>query len=224
MKKRGLLLLICFFLLSGCGKNVIIDWVDFIKINDISYESHFSSLARELTEDDLDDKYSEIRFKVSDNVRSTKYKIKNGDAAFLDKGTVIYTVKGYDPSFRLAAKRNGKIILYQSYNNPNAKNGSDYLDIGGKVRYIGINSDYDGTTELAKIEDPNVVQQLVNILLTSPIVEPAKINYEGSRYMLVFYLNDGTTVEQMYWLDMNSVRDIIFSEEFQTIIQSALAK
>jgi hypothetical protein len=40
------------------------------------------------------------------------YRPKDGDAAFLDKGTPIYQVKGYPPSEKLAARFQGKLIAY----------------------------------------------------------------------------------------------------------------
>lgn len=226
MKRSGYLFLLVMIVLSGCSifdpAQTVIDWVDFIKIDGITYESIYSGLGRELTEDDLDREYSRIKFNVSKNVFKTGYKIKDGDAAYLDKDTVIYSLKGYDPTFRLAAKRENRLILFEAYQNPEAKTGADYLDIKDKVESIGINSDQDGVTELARIKNAKAVERLVDILLSSKI-ETSSIHREGERCLLVFYLNDGTTVERMFWYDINLLQsDIRVTDEFAAMIKTAM--
>ena len=52
---------------------------------------------------------------------------KDGDAAFLDIGTRVYTVKGYLPTFRLAAYLDGVLQLYEADTNPCARTGADLL-------------------------------------------------------------------------------------------------
>ena len=53
-----------------------------------------------LTEDDLDKEYFTVKRKLSGVVNNPGYISKSGDAAYLDVGTQIYTIKGYDPDFR----------------------------------------------------------------------------------------------------------------------------
>jgi hypothetical protein len=40
------------------------------------------------------------------------YRLKDGDAAFLEPGTAIYQVKGRPPAEALAARFNGHVLLY----------------------------------------------------------------------------------------------------------------
>jgi hypothetical protein len=42
-------------------------------------------------------------------------------AAYLDPGTPLYAVDGYRPSFRLAARREGRLVLYEAAENPSAR-------------------------------------------------------------------------------------------------------
>jgi hypothetical protein len=51
---------------------------------------------------------------VSGNVCDRGFRLKDGDAAFLDAGTPIYEVKGQPPSEQLAARFNGQIVVYRA--------------------------------------------------------------------------------------------------------------
>jgi hypothetical protein len=69
----------------------MIDWVDFIKLNGHSYQGIYTGT---LSDPSLVGKeIGTVKFRVSDNVTNPNYKIKDGDAAFLEKGTKIYDVK-----------------------------------------------------------------------------------------------------------------------------------
>ena len=66
------------------------------------------------------------------------------------------------------------------------------LDLAGKVRYIGVNSDFDGTTELAAIKQRKQVTTLVRAVLKAP-VPPSQVS-EGESCILAFHLVDRTAV------------------------------
>ncbi|PWW28383.1 hypothetical protein DFO73_106199 [Cytobacillus oceanisediminis] len=54
-----------------------------------------------------------MKFRVTDNVTNPNYKIKNGDAAFHEKGTEIYAIKGQP--VLIAVKTPDKINGYSVY-------------------------------------------------------------------------------------------------------------
>lgn len=94
---------------APCTKQI--DWVDFIQVGGTHYVAGPGSLTT-LQESDLGPVYARVKFKVSGNVCDENYKLKDGDAAFLEPGAAIYEVRGYPPNERLAARRNGQILLY----------------------------------------------------------------------------------------------------------------
>ena len=195
-----------------------IDWVDFIKLNDISYYGDYRSDS--IDENDLS-LYDKIRHNVN-NVRNPAYKIKNGDAAFLEAGTPVYSVAGYAPTFRLVARKNQELFIYEVGSNPKAKIGSDLLDIGGKVDYISINSAIDGKSELASIREQTQVDYLVRMILEAPVDQDSS-KTGSEQYFLEFHLKDGTVTKQSYFLDTGVLhRGIQLPEEFGAAIQSAL--
>lgn len=114
MKKIPLILISLVFVLIGCNNNVEhteIDWVDFVKLNGETYEGIYDGI---LSDPSLVGKETgKVKFTIADNVHSTNYKIKNGDAAFLDKGTKIFEVKG-NKDF-IVVKDDKKVNGYKIY-------------------------------------------------------------------------------------------------------------
>lgn len=108
-------------LLAGCqlpgaarGCNVQIDWVNFIQVGSTQYVAGLGSAPVVLQQSDLGPVYAHAKFKVSGNVCDPNYKLKDGDAAFLEAGTPIYTVNRHSPSEELAARFNGSIVIYRA--------------------------------------------------------------------------------------------------------------
>ena len=93
--------------------NVMVEWVNFIQVGSTQYVAGPGSPSV-LQESDLGPVYAHVKFKVSGNVCDPGYRIKDGDAAFLDPGTPIYQVNGHTASEQLAARFNGSIVLYKA--------------------------------------------------------------------------------------------------------------
>jgi hypothetical protein len=91
--------------------NTMIDWVNFVQVGSTQYVAGPESSVV-LQESDLGPVYAKVKFKVSGNVCDPNYKLKDGDAAFLDPGTEIYQVNGHAPTQELAARFNGQIVAY----------------------------------------------------------------------------------------------------------------
>ncbi len=142
----------------------IIDWVNFVKFNDIMYVDG-GNPGRTLAEADLGPEFAKVRQKLAGTVGDPTYRSQNGDAAFLEAGTPVFAIKGFAPSTMLAAHLQDHLVLYQVDTNPKAKHGSDLLDLADKVSFIGINSIQDGTTEEGTIKDPARVTRLVTLIL-----------------------------------------------------------
>ncbi len=90
-----------------------IDWVNFIQVGSTQYVAGPQSPTI-LQESDLGPVYAHVKFKVSGNVCDPNYRLKDGDAAFLDVGTPIYQVNGHLSSDQLAAKFNGSLVVYRA--------------------------------------------------------------------------------------------------------------
>ena len=107
-------------LIAGCQLpgststcNAQIDWVNFIQVGSMEYVAGPQSPTI-LKENDLGPVYAHVKFKVSGNVCDANYRLKDGDAAFLDAGTPIYRVTGQPSSDQLAAMLNGSVVVYRA--------------------------------------------------------------------------------------------------------------
>lgn len=89
-----------------------IDWVNFIQVGSTQYVAGPQMSPNALQESDLGPVYAHSKFKLSGTVCDPGYKIKDGDAAFLDPGTPIYQVNGHPAGQELAARFNGAIVPY----------------------------------------------------------------------------------------------------------------
>lgn len=193
---------------------VDIDWVDFIKFNDITYVRKVVPLDV-FAKEDLK-YYDKTKFKLADNVNNLDYRSKNGDAAFLKEGTLIYSIKGYSPDFRLLAEGIG---IYEADTNPHAQKGADLLDIGGKAEYISINNPIDGKTELASIREASLVSSLVEMVLEAPVDQTVRSS--GNQVFIGFHLRDSTSVNRSFWTDTGELhRGIMLPDEFSRTIKS----
>lgn len=208
MKRLTLLALLCAALAAGCSwapwnrPRVQIDWIDFIKWKGILYESVPAPQGRPITEADVGQEHGQVKFQVAGNVDDPGYKNRDGDAAFLAPGTKIYQMKGYSPTFRLLAMRDGKWFLYEAYNNPQAKTGADYLDLAGKLDYIVVRSMVDHSP-VAEIRDRALVDEVAAAVAGAPLA--ARDDQSGTasenRYGLSFVLADGTSITRTFWPD-----------------------
>lgn len=90
-----------------------IDWVNFVEVGSTQYVAGLGASPDALQESDLGPVYAHVKFKVSGNVCDPNYRVKDGDAAFLEPGTPIYQVAGRPPSEELAARFNGSFVVYR---------------------------------------------------------------------------------------------------------------
>lgn len=206
---------------TGAGVTMI-DWVNFVRYKGTLYLTPVRKMGRSITARDLGPQVARVHSKLEGNVQDPAYKPKDGDAAFLAPGTPIYSVKGYRPGFRLAARWNGQVTLYEADTSTTARTGNDLLDISGKVRVISVHGVQDTTKELGRITSPQRVAGLVALVLKAP-VDQTRLNLGGGSYLLAFHLTDGTIVIRGYYPGSGELsRGIWLPTLFRTAVQQAV--
>jgi hypothetical protein len=223
MKSIKLYITFCLLLLTACSApfveeecppNVIIDYIDAIKLKGINYVKLYE---QDISNIQKGEKVGEITYTLSGNACSN-YKMKDGDATFLQVGTPIYKVDGYKQSFRLMTG-NG---LYQATGNPNAETVKDFYDIEDKVLRISIESNEDGSHIKDFAEE--YVQAFMNEFFSLNYVDPKTFYdqslFEGERIFLRIHLQDGTSISFVYW-EKNNVFSFgaIGNDKLKTIIK-----
>jgi hypothetical protein len=197
------------------------DYIDFVRVGGITYHAGIRPAAgRALRDSDLGAQVAVVRCKLADHIIEGPGTRLDGDAAYLDTGTPVYAVKGYRPTFRLAARRDGKLVLFEAADNPRARTWADLLDLGGKVSWIGVN---DGNNrQVAAIKDRKQVARLVDLLLGSPAGKPTACA-DGGNVFLAFHLDDATATVLSYNLHFRRLdcRDPL-PKPFSAAIRAAL--
>ena len=103
----------CQFPGSPSSCNMQIDWVNFIQVGSTQYVAGMQGPAV-LQESELGPVYAQVQFKVAGNVCDSNYRLKDGDAAFLEVGSPVYQVNGQPPGAELAARFNGQFLVYKA--------------------------------------------------------------------------------------------------------------
>ena len=95
-----LVVIVCFWKPLGLYKFYLgrdnqvyceISWVDFIRVNDITYTKNNTNST--VSESEIDKEIGIVQFETYDSIHYSGYKIKNWDAAFLNVNTKLFTIK-----------------------------------------------------------------------------------------------------------------------------------
>ena len=209
----------------GCRKLVrqgAADYRNFVKLNGITYTADRPVVGRTLDDGDLGPVHARVRCSLREKMDPTRGEPQDGDAAYLEAGSPLYQVRGYRPTFRLAARQDGRLVIFEADTNPGARVGRDLLDLEGKVRRISINSRPDGTTELGAITDPRQVAGMVRMLLAGPVDQRIQPAGEQPVWLLTLHLRDGTATVRAYDPAQRRVeRGILVPRRFGELVEAA---
>ncbi|PGS49318.1 hypothetical protein [Bacillus sp. AFS041924] len=184
------LLVSCRFMPSE-GQSII-DWIDFVKLDGVEYYGIQTGIIAD--EKFIDGKLGEVKFKVADHVTNPRYKIKDGDAAFHEKGTEIYSIK--DNPELIALKDKTSINGYRVYY---AKGTTDYKwyfkDVPiDKVNLIKIyQSQTTNKKKISSIIDKDKINYFLTILKNSKEdsnFQPNVTTADPTHYEIILYTDD----------------------------------
>ncbi|OWR30782.1 hypothetical protein CDO73_09325 [Saccharibacillus sp. O23] len=118
-KPTGLIaiLLLGMLMAAGCSGpryGTIIDWIDFVNIDGTVYEGVSNGVLRD-SGSVTDEVVGTVSKKLDGNVTDSSYRNRSGDAAFLEKGTKLYRVDGFEPEDLVAVHDEEQIGGYKLY-------------------------------------------------------------------------------------------------------------
>ncbi|OLN22259.1 hypothetical protein BTO30_10955 [Domibacillus antri] len=187
MKKRFLLCICCLFLAScniGTGMSTI-DWVDFIKFNGRQYEGIYSGVAADPKM--AGGEIGQVQFMVVDNISNPHYRPKNGDAAFWEKGTKIFSVKG-EPDM-IAVQDEHEIHGYRLYYANTDEYQWHYKHVD-KDELNKIDIYNEDSRLLHTFSDQQTIKAFINLLdsgETTPSFSPNTASGDPAMYQMIFY-------------------------------------
>lgn len=195
--KKWVLLCATCFLLSACqlvpGSRVIIEWVDVIQWDSQQYEAVYEMVLADRSF--IDKEIGEVRFKVADNVTNTSYRFKDGDAAFHEKGTKLYAIKGLEDAIVVEDQSviNGYRIYMVREDPPNRWHFEQVSLVKGKKIEFYNYSIEEGNQKIASYTDQSDLDEIQTILANSqlaPSFDPNLSNGDTIRYDVVLYTDE----------------------------------
>jgi hypothetical protein len=138
---------------------------------------------------------------MADNACSD-HKVKNGDAAYLAKGTTVYAVKGYPSSLIVV----GNDKVYVADQKIDAKTIGYIYPIKDLIKDIHIESTDDGSR--IHTFSPEAKEKFLNEWLLLEVMDHMEMYkeeaFEGNRIFLEIELNNGVSFRELYWSDTNA--------------------
>ena len=207
--------------LGACGgRTAIIDWVDFVQWNGVTY-LHVMPTTTPSSDPVLGARVATTRRRLADNETDPSHRPQDGEAAFLQAGTPIYSLRDYRSSFRIGVKGATGVAIYEADTNSRARTGADLLDLEGKVVQITVGDSSE--RELAAIRDPSVVGHLVGLLLQAPVDQSVHAPASGPQYFLTIRFLDGTHTVRAFWPSTGELsRGILAGPDFARAILATL--
>ncbi|RDI45632.1 hypothetical protein [Falsibacillus pallidus] len=208
--------------ITGCP-DAAIEWVDVLMVKDIKYQHHFIAPAdRKQITIEKGKEIGKVSYKLADNACSN-HKTKNGDAAYLEKGTPIYEIKGYPTNLAVAADEK----VYIADQNKKAKTAKEFLPLAGLVQSIYIESPNDGS--ILRTFTPNKMKEFIKTWETLKLKDDHELYkegaYEGDPVFIGIELNNGASFRQVYWRKSNVFSGgIVGNEEMKKIIENEISK
>ena len=132
----GLLIIACLAL-AGCQRSDRTDRGGGASIDGFQFDGVFYARwtavtthpngVRPLNQADLGDAVGRVVANRADEPVESGAPFRNLEATFLPAGTPVHAVRGYPTSFRLAARSEGRLTLYEPWSSPKARVGADLL-------------------------------------------------------------------------------------------------
>jgi hypothetical protein len=98
------------------SQSVIIDWVDFVHLNQVEYVAGFDGAVPAPVAADIGVVVGTVSCQLSSlTYTQAPAPTADGDAAFLPVGTQVHAIRGFAPECRVVARHNGQYRVYLAH-------------------------------------------------------------------------------------------------------------
>lgn len=112
----------CRSTLRAGNESVIIDWVDFVRLNGVEYLAGLDGVIAAPHSGDIGTVVGSVRCQLSTLAYNQEPgPSADGDAAFLPVGTQVRAARGFAPACRVVARYNGAYRVYLAHHNVNQR-------------------------------------------------------------------------------------------------------
>ena len=193
--------------------------LDYLTFDGIDYVRWPEEPGRSLTRADLGLEFASVECSFGEDLRGCPFG-RDASAAFLPAGTRVFSVRGHDTSFRLAAVWQDRIFLYQAWRNPRARTGGELWPLAGKVRAIEVRRGERAPRTAIPASD---VDALTAMVVRAPTVRPQPRPFGEARYWLTFWLMDGTALNRPYFPDAGELMGgVVVPPAFRDVVERSL--
>jgi hypothetical protein len=188
--------------LKGCP-DAQIEWVDMLMIDDIKYQHHFPDPEDENVHSTIEKgkALGKVTYMMADSA-CINHKMQNGDATYLEEGTIIYEITGYPTSLIVVAND----VVYVADTNKEAKTAGELYPMDKLVKNIHIESTEDG--KRMHTFSPSSKDKFLAEFYKLELEDVQSLNDEGkldgSRIFFEIELNNGISFRELYWSDSNT--------------------
>jgi len=187
-------------------------------IQDIKYQHHFPDPIDENVPITIEkgEKLGKVTYKMVNNA-CINHKMKNGDAAFLDKSTPIYEIKGYPSALVVTANDR----VYVADTNIKAKTAGELYPMDKLVKNIHIESTEDGRSihTFSQLSKDKFLHAWSTLKLEDIETLNNNGDHEGNRVFLEIELNNGVTFREVYWSESNTFHSgVVGNKEIKDVI------
>ena len=180
----------------------IVDYIDFVQHAGIFYAAvpEYPSVGRPISDAALGSEVFRVKNTLSVTTCDPWHQVVDGDSAFVPTGEPVFAVKGYAQTFRVAARHDGRLVLYEADSNPAASRGADLMDIDGKVRSIALFDQKTGRIPVSRLDESSRVAELVRLVRGARVDQNISPGCAHPRdcVRIAFELIDGTASIRSY--------------------------
>ena len=199
--------------------SAIIDYVDFVQVHGVMYES--SSNGKLPATVEIGPAFATVCRTVS--TLDGTVEPQDGDAAYLPAGTELHELIGHDRRTVLAAESDGRMVAFEAHHNPKANVGRELLDLSSGLAHVRILDGVNGTDPVGELTDAMALADLAERIMAAKVDQAGTYPHEDpDRWFVELTTGDGLTTRRAFWRSTGELwRGILLDADAVSLLEGA---